>query len=107
MKTPILSKEQIEEAKFLREQGKTKRDLAIIFNVGPTTIWENVYAKEKIVRIRIKRPKIIYEHCKGCEVRLTRFIKDKSIPTNFQMGDHCLVCYLEQRGLRYVDLLKV
>lgn len=106
MKTPILTREQIEEAKDLKEyHKKTKRELAIIYGVGATTIWENVFAKEKIVRVRIKREKIIRQHCSNCEIAMSRLIKDKSIPLNFQMGDKCVVCYMEDRGMRYVDLL--
>ncbi len=46
----ILTSEQVEKAKELRAQGYKREQLAIIFNVGRTTIWENVYAKARRIK---------------------------------------------------------
>ena len=47
----ILTDEQIEKARLLREQlGYTKRDLAQEFNVAETTIWYNIYGRKRKTR---------------------------------------------------------
>ncbi len=43
----ILSPEEIAEAKALKEKGMTKRQLARYFEVGSTTIWDNVFGTRK------------------------------------------------------------
>lgn len=43
-----LTLEQIEEAKLLRQQGFSNRQLAERYGVGKTTIWENVYDSNRI-----------------------------------------------------------
>lgn len=45
-----LTPEQIEEAKRLREQGYSKRKLAVYFEVTPTLIWNNVYRTHTVKR---------------------------------------------------------
>jgi len=58
-----LSDEQIKEAKELRNKGYTKNQLAEMYEVSPTTIWDNVFRKTK--QIKIKRPKrVIYSYRK-------------------------------------------
>lgn len=53
----VLSPEQLEEAKQLRLQGFTKRQLAKKYGVGQTTIWDNVfYYKGKRVKKLAPRP---------------------------------------------------
>ena len=42
-----LTEEQIQEAKDLRKKGYTKRQLAELFEVSSTTIWENVFSNKK------------------------------------------------------------
>lgn len=42
-----LSQEQITEAKQLHEQGYTKRQLAEMYEVSQTTIWDNIFRKVK------------------------------------------------------------
>lgn len=103
-----LSLEQIKQAKELRREGYSKRRLARMFSVSPTAIWDNVFAKTKRVRIYIRK-----EHytrtgaqCRRCEIFLTREIKTPwNIPLNYQILDKCIGCYLEERGLKYRDLL--
>lgn len=46
----ILSSDEIIEAHFLREQGWTKRQLALKYEVGETTIWENIFLTGNIRR---------------------------------------------------------
>jgi len=52
LKPRLLSQEEIDKAKMLKERGLTKRQLAVIFEVSSTTIWYSVYAKEKRVQSR-------------------------------------------------------
>ncbi len=43
-RTPkVLSPQEIIEAKRLRKQGYSRKQLADMFNVGQTTIWDNIY----------------------------------------------------------------
>lgn len=104
----ILSPEQIEEAKQLRKQGKTKRQLALIYEVGETTIWENVFSNRKRVRIYRynNKPKTPKEFCTRCELVITRDIKGSYVPFNFKIGDRCISCYLEERGFNFIDVSK-
>lgn len=99
MKRPILTQQQIDHAKKLKEQGKTKRELASIFNVGATTIWENVF-----------RQKVYYPsyqpRCLECEIVLTREIPGTFIPLNFKIGKICIGCYLKQKGIKYIELIE-
>jgi transcriptional regulator with XRE-family HTH domain len=53
MRCRALTLEQLEEAKNLRQQGLTKRELAEYFGVGQTTIWENVFSQKKRIRVTI------------------------------------------------------
>lgn len=46
----LLTPAQIDEAKRLKENGYSKVQLAIIYKVGATTIWENVFAKAKRIK---------------------------------------------------------
>lgn len=102
----ILSQEQIDEAKQLRKQGKTKRQLAILYEVGQTTIWENVFSNRKRVRIYKynNKPKVKKDFCARCELAITREIKESYIPFNFKIGDRCISCYLEERGFSFIDI---
>lgn len=111
-KRPILTQEQIDYAKYLKENTPTtKRKLARLFGVGETTIWENVFTDKKRVRIRIPRPIDNRPHCTGCEVKMSRDLplihplhKKRYVPANFQIGDKCITCFLEALGLNYSDI---
>lgn len=105
----ILTKREIQEAKELRKQGKTKRELAIIFGVGQTTIWDNIYRTKKPHRVYIYRKtvKIKKIPCEKCEILLTRNIKGRYIPHNYQIGNKCITCHLRELGLKYSDLLNL
>lgn len=100
MNIPALSKEQIEQAKVLREQGKTKRELAIMFKVGATTIWDNVY--------RIKVTPRVGERCTSCEILLEQKAQlsngQAKIPHTFKLGNKCISCILHEKGLKWEDL---
>lgn len=50
----ILSPFEIEEAKELRKLGFTKRQLAERYEVGETTIWENIFNTKK----RERKPQV-------------------------------------------------
>lgn len=99
MKRPILTQQQINHAKKLKQQGKTKRELAVIFNVGATTIWENVFRQK--VNYPAYQPR-----CENCEIVLTREIPGHFIPLNFKIGKLCVGCYLNQRGIKYIELIE-
>lgn len=43
MRARLLTQEQIQQARELREQGLSKRELAREFGVSSTTIWDNVF----------------------------------------------------------------
>lgn len=103
----ILTEDQIKEAKILHRDGYSKRKLAKYFNVSPTTIWENVFTEKKRIRIYVWQPKLRSgQKCVKCEIYLTREVKyPHYIPMNYQITDKCVGCYLEEKGLRYKDLL--
>lgn len=46
----LLSQEEINEAHKLRQEGWTKRQLAQKFEIGETTIWENIFITRRIQR---------------------------------------------------------
>lgn len=103
----ILTQTQIDEAIYLRQQGKTKRELALLYGVGKTTIWENIFSKVKRKRIHIYIPKKpdTRKTCPICEIKLTREIKyPQYIPLNYEVEDKCITCYLDEKGLKYKDL---
>lgn len=109
MTKKLLSNEQIEEAKSLRETDSrywTKRRLSLKYEVGQTTIWENVFSNRKRVRIYTynNQPKIPKEFCTRCELVITRTIKGNFVPFNFKIGDKCISCYLEERGFTFLDI---
>lgn len=99
---PVLTNTQIEEAKKLKELGKTKRELAIIFNVGSTTIWDHVY--------RIKREPLSGPKCNICEIILKESVEIcngiAKIPHNFKLGDKCISCILHDRGIQWDEMQK-
>lgn len=106
----LLTDDQIKIAKELRKQGYTKRMLAVHFGVGKTTIWEHVYRK-KINQEKDKLKSLIRNirrtciPCSKCEICLTKIaINEHTIPLNYQVGDKCIVCYLRERGLTFMDL---
>lgn len=103
----VLSPEQIAEAKILHREGYSKRRLAKYFGVSPTAIWDNIFTEKKRVRIYVWQPKFRQgQRCSRCEIFLTREIKYPShIPPNYQITDKCIGCYLEEKGLKYKDLL--
>lgn len=118
---PVLEPEQVEEGRWLREhKGMSKRALAAYLSqkyakpVSPTAIWENILSDRKLenlhrynrsnfnIRIRLRWPR-----CSECTILITREIKDRAVPLNFQVGEHCVECYLRKYGLKYLDLLNV
>lgn len=98
MKNKILTNEQIAQAKLLRKQGKTKRELAVIFNVSTGTIWNNVFRVRYVYKKNILR-------CEKCEISLTREIPNRYIPLNFKIGNQCIACYLKEKGIKYIELI--
>lgn len=114
----VLSSDQIEEAKRLRRSGKSKREIAYIFDVSPTAIWDNVFAsKKREVRVYqapiIKKEPDLRPPCLECGIKLTRDVRVYhpspvsiyQVPSNFKMGDRCLGCYLKSKGLTHMDLV--
>jgi hypothetical protein len=103
MRSRVLSFDQIREAKRLRKSGKSKRELALYFNVGQTTIWDNVFnSKPRKKRIIIER----YDSrpcCERCGIKLTRKV-EKYIPINFKVGNLCISCFFEVNGLKLKDV---
>lgn len=103
MRTRVLSYEQIKEAKRLRNSGKSKRELAIYFNVGQTTIWDNVFNKKP------RKKRVISERndnrpcCERCEIKLTRKTNGY-VPLNFKVGNLCIVCFFELNDLKLKDI---
>lgn len=102
MKQSFLKPHQIEGAKFLKSKGATKRELAVIFGVGQTTIWDNVYRLKLVKEFNNK------EKCKICkfpfkeEVEIVNNIK--RVPLQYKIGDKCLDCIMEKRGLTCKDM---
>lgn len=113
----VLTAEDIQFAKQLRKEGKSNREIARHFEVGKTTIWENVFSTKKRERtyrsIFKKRGPDTRPCCVRCEIRMTRDVRVHhpspvsiyQIPANFQMGDRCLGCYLLAKGLTHMDLV--
>ena len=108
----ILTDEQIKEAKELRRKhGYSKRQLAVIFKVPPTVIWENVFRTKK----KVKNIKALLENirrtcipCRVCEICLTKVaIDSRTIPLNYQIGDICVTCYMREKGINFMDLYEL
>jgi len=59
----VLTKEDITKAQKLKDNGITNRKIAQIFEVGKTTIWDNVYRTSPITRRKIK-PNKVYRYRK-------------------------------------------
>ena len=107
MKGKLLTPEQIQEGKELKDKGYTKRRLAEIFGIGQTTVWENIFSTSKRVRLynkRVYRKKICVP-CKQCEICMTNIIKDNFIPVNLQVGETCLSCYMKEKGINFMDII--
>jgi hypothetical protein len=83
--------------------GYTKRELAKHFEVGATTIWENIFRKYRPMRIVIQRVCI---PCEKCEICLTKEVNGSFIPLNYQVGKLCVVCYLRSIGLTFRETFK-
>jgi len=58
MRVAVLTKEQIEEGKRLKEQGYTRKQIAELFGVGHTTVWDHIYSTKKRKHIAT-RPVVI------------------------------------------------
>jgi len=100
----ILSIKQIEEAQKLRIKfGYTKRELAIHFEVGATTIWDNVFRNKKRGRNFVER---VCKPCIKCEICLTKEVSGSFIPMNYQIGEMCIICHLRSHKLNFKETFK-
>lgn len=103
----VLTKEQITEGKKLRkDEGFTKAQLAELFGVGKTTVWENIFSTARRVRIQHKRiyRKRVCIPCAKCEKCMIQVIKDNYIPDNLEIGGICLSCYMRKLGKGFINL---
>lgn len=104
----VLSPEQIAEAKRLREHfGYTKRKLADYFEVGQTTIWENVFSTRRRTRriyFTTTRQKRLCEPCDTCEICMRTDFPNGRIPLSYKVGTSCILCYLRRIGLDFMDI---
>ena len=102
----LLSQQQIDQAKQLRQNGYTKKQLATLFEVGETTIWENVIDPRKRIRERssyfkiyairrFQRAKCI--PCANCEICLTDELENNLPPLNYRIGTQCIQCFIRKR----------
>ncbi len=106
----VLTDEQIKEAKNFRICGKTKRELAKMYGVSETAIWENVFSNKKRFRVYFykKKEKDNRPVCEICTIKLTREVKYPSyIPPNFAINSTCIMCLMSQMGFDYQDLYKI
>ena len=105
--TRVLTDKQIEEGKQLRREGYSKADLAKLYGVGKTTIWENIFATQKRTRIYHKRAakKRQCIKCANCEICLTLDFEENNIPVNLQVGNTCLSCYLDTLDKTILDIV--
>lgn len=72
----VLTLEQIEEAKALKDDGYTKRQLATLYGVGQTTIWDNVfYFKGKPVRRIVRSVRVVSPIVNSATIRFIVSIK--------------------------------
>jgi hypothetical protein len=114
----VLTQEQIDEAKELRRRNSkyyTLNRLAQMYEVGKTTIGENINPRKRAdrreyfkvyFRVRIKPQKSVCNPCAVCTICMTRIFEDNQIPVNYQVGNTCISCYMESIGLRYINLLE-
>lgn len=59
----ILSIQQVEQARLLRNRGYTKNEIARELDVAPTTLWYTLYGRsKKTTRSYKKRPKPVYAY---------------------------------------------
>lgn len=102
----ILSQEQIDQAKQLRKTGYTKKQLAILFEVGETTIWENVIDPRKRIRdrtiyfkryVRKKAQRNQCVPCANCEICLTDELENNLPPLNYRVGNQCIQCFIRSK----------
>jgi hypothetical protein len=102
-----LTLEEIENAKKLKEEGKSKREISFILKIPQTTIWDNVFNNKP--RIREYKPynKPIETRipCERCEIMTVDYINSAFIPHNYRVAGMCIKCYLEIKGIPYLDLI--
>lgn len=86
----ILSPDDIEEAKRLKNEEKmSNRRIADFFEVGKTTIWDNIYAVNVKPRKRKKYQR--FDKCEKCGILYN--IKVQEI--NKKLGNLCLGCVIQ------------
>lgn len=106
-----LTDEQVAEGKRLRlQEGYSKSELAELFGVGMTTIWENVFATTKRIRQKSIR-KAVRERrecvrCARCEICMTFSYDDNLVPMSLMVGGTCLSCYMRGMGIDFNDILQ-
>jgi hypothetical protein len=86
----VLTEKDIAEAKKLKDEHKlSNRTIAQYFEVGKTTIWENVYATRKRIRIQSRRGK--FQRCTTCGLLFSGKVEN----INNSLGGLCLGCCIK------------
>ena len=101
----VLNDEEVKQARRLRKEGKTKRQIAEIMHVSSTTIWNVVFNNKNYK----KKYKDNSPRCKTCEIITTNKAYNdggiRYIPMNFYVREYCLCCYLKRHGVEYRDII--
>lgn len=103
----ILTDDEIKEAKRLKEkENLSNREIAKIFEVGKTTIWDNIY-KTKF-RKREQKAYKKYQRCEKCGILHNADIQ----VINENIGNICLGCVINRlkdmfTSQQIADALKV
>lgn len=102
----VLTPEQIVKAKRLRDElGYSKRRLAVYFRVGSTTIWKHVYSTQRRMQKKMSRiPQATCTRCSVCEICMKKELDNGTVPLNYQIDDKCVLCYIRECGLEYMDV---
>lgn len=103
----VLNEDQIKEAQKLKEEGKSKREISIILGIAQTTIWDNVFNNKPRVRMYsvYNKPVETRIPCERCEIMTVDYIDSAFIPHNYRVAGMCIKCYLEIKGIPYLDLI--
>jgi uncharacterized paraquat-inducible protein A len=98
----VLSPDEIEQARQLKNvELLSNRKIALIFEVGKTTIWENVYATHR--RIRTQSPRVKYIRCNKCGILYNVKIQD----TNVRIGCQCTGCLIKTLKKKNYNSLQI
>jgi hypothetical protein len=102
-----MTNELVEEAKTLRSNGYSMRNIAREIGIPRSTVWDNVFRTKKSIKIHFTISNL--DKCNVCEIYMTPEIniKNRFIPMNYKINNTCLACYLREKGVQYADVMSL